>query len=551
MRIRVCLALAIVSVAAFAQSETAGNFEVADIHSSPRTTQPAVRGPFFGGGRYEFRFATMLDLIRTAYSVDPEKISGGPSWLEMDRFDVFARTPGRSTNESRALMLQSLLAERFQLKTHEDSRPMPAFALTAGKHAGLKESDGSGEPGCKFDVQNQPTAPPSPGTPIQLPTIVYTCRGTSMATFAAGMLNIPAAGAYFNNTLVVDKTDLKGVYDFSLHFTPKVPAGIMTTGEAIPFFDAVEKQLGLKLELSTVPMPVIVVDSVSQKPSPNSPEAMKSFPPLPTEFEVASLKPSDPDVSAGGRGAPQPRPDIKNGRVYLPRMSLKTLIFIGWDVNGDDMLVNAPKWLDEDRYDIVAKAPEGVAVGDLTPNRNAIPVNIDALRPMIRSLITERFKVEAHTENRPVNAYTLSAAKPKLKKADPNSRTRWHEGVAPDQPGSKNANASLGRLVTCQNVSMAQFADLLPSIAPGYLRTEVIDKTGLEGGYDFTFSFSPIGVLNLGRQQSTDSNEASEPSGAISLFDALSKQLGLKLDTEKRPTPVLVIDKIERKPIEN
>jgi len=230
---------------------------------------------------------------------------------------------------------------------------------------------------------------------------------------------------------------------------------------------------------------------------------------------------------------------------------LKTLIFIGWDVNGDDMLVNAPKWLEEDRYDIVAKAPEGVAIGDLTPNRNTIPVNIDALRPMIRSLITERFKVEAHMENRPVNAYTLSAPKPKLKKADPTSRTRWKEGAAPDQPGNKNTNANLGRLVTCQNVSMAQFAALLPSIAPGYLRTEVIDKTGLEGGYDFTFSFSPIGIIQIGRQQSSDANEASEPSGAISLFDALSKQLGLKLETEKRPTPVLVMDKIERKPIEN
>src|SRR5215471_18305219 len=101
MRRRVCLCLVLLSSAAFGQSETAGKFDVADIHSSPRTTQPGVRGPFFGGGRYELRFATMLDMIRTAYSVDPEKVSGGPSWMEMDRFDIFARTSaGRSTNES-------------------------------------------------------------------------------------------------------------------------------------------------------------------------------------------------------------------------------------------------------------------------------------------------------------------------------------------------------------------------------------------------------------------------------------------------------------------
>jgi uncharacterized protein (TIGR03435 family) len=106
---------------------------------------------------------------------------------------------------------------------------------------------------------------------------------------------------------------------------------------------------------------------------------------------------------------------------------------------------------------------------------------------------------------------------------------------------------------------MAQFAEMLPTIAPGYLRTNVVDATELEGGYDFTFSFSPIGALQAVRAQATDNTgksvteqaEASDPGAAISLFDALSKQLGLKLETVKRPVRVLVIDKIERKPLEN
>src|SRR6266481_2368233 len=109
---RVCacpFALGLLSVAAFSQSaETAAKFELADVHASPHTTQPQMRGPFYASGRYELRFATMLDLIRTAYGVDPEKISGGPSWLEMDRFDVFAKTPESSNNESRKRMLQAL-----------------------------------------------------------------------------------------------------------------------------------------------------------------------------------------------------------------------------------------------------------------------------------------------------------------------------------------------------------------------------------------------------------------------------------------------------------
>src|SRR5438105_816426 len=180
--IRICsvvTTLALLSVGAFSQSpETTASFEVADIHNSPRTTQPLVRGPFFTDGRYELRFANMLDLIRIAYGVDPEKVSGGPNWLEMDRFDVFAKTSGRSTAESRKLMLQALLAERFGLVSHNDSKPMAAYVLTAGKHPQLKEADESGAPGCNFDVKNAPTGPPAPGTPITMPVIVYTCKNT-------------------------------------------------------------------------------------------------------------------------------------------------------------------------------------------------------------------------------------------------------------------------------------------------------------------------------------------------------------------------------------
>jgi uncharacterized protein (TIGR03435 family) len=307
----------------------------------------------------------------------------------------------------------------------------------------------------------------------------------------------------------------------------------------------VEKQLGLKLEPTTAPMPVIVVDSVNQKPAANSAETAKSFPPQPTEFEVASLKPSAPN-------APPRQPDVKNGRLYLPGISLQNLILVAWDINGTEFLAGAPKWLNDDKYDILAKAPEGVAIGDLTPSRNAVPVNIDALRPMLRSLIVERFQLAAHMEDRPMDAYTLVANKPKLKKADPASRTRWKEGVASDLKGDKNANGSLGRLVTCQNVTMAQFAEMLPNIAPGYLRTNVVDATGLEGGYDFTFSFSPAGATRVqAPAATTEGTEASDPSGGITLFDALNKQLGLKLDAVKRPVQVLVIEKLERKALEN
>src|SRR5579862_5664986 len=63
-------------------------FEAADIHTSPRSAPPVMRGPFYSGGRYELHYATMVDLIRIAYNVDADRVAGGPGWLEYDRYDV-------------------------------------------------------------------------------------------------------------------------------------------------------------------------------------------------------------------------------------------------------------------------------------------------------------------------------------------------------------------------------------------------------------------------------------------------------------------------------
>jgi uncharacterized protein (TIGR03435 family) len=562
MRFGLHLALmTLAAAAAFAQAADPPHFALAEVLESPREMRPMTQGPFYTAGRYEVRQASMVDLIHMAYGVDPERIYGGPSWMEMDRFDVLAKTAGTSNAQSRAQMLRALLAERFHLVIHNDSKPTPAFALTVGKKPLLKEAD-SGDSGCKFDVQNASQGPPAPNQPITLPVLVYTCHNTTMAAFASGMLDMPGAAQYFNNKPVVDQTKLEGAWDFTLKYTPKVPAGLNVTGESMPLFDGVEKQLGLKLEATTVPLPVIVVDSVNEKPAANPEEAGKAFP-SPTEFEVAELKPTDPSATGGGRG--EARAEIKNGRVFVPNIPLKNLVMLAWDLDSDEMLVGAPKWMD-DRFDLIAKAPAGVALGDLTPQRSSVPVNIEALRPMLRTLITDQFKLAVHTEERPVNTYTLTAVKPKLAKADASSRTKWEEGVDPGSKNSKNANPTLGRLVTCHNMTMAQFAHVLPGIAPGYLRTKVVDATGLEGGWDFTFSFSPIGVLRNGgggdeeRRKSGGEGgapggaapggaapEASEPSGGLSLFDAISKQLGLKLEMEKRPLQVVVIDHVERK----
>jgi uncharacterized protein (TIGR03435 family) len=102
---------------------------------------------------------------------------------------------------------------------------------------------------------------------------------------------------------------------------------------------------------------------------------------------------------------------------------------------------------------------------------------------------------------------------------------------------------------------MARFAGMLQGLASGYIHAPVLDGTGLEGSWDFSLSFSAAGQLQSGRGGGrggeVSSGEASDPNGALSLPDAVAKQLGLKLEQTKRPVKVLVIDHVEPKPTEN
>jgi uncharacterized protein (TIGR03435 family) len=346
---------------------------------------------------------------------------------------------------------------------------------------------------------------------------------------------------------VVDSTGLKGNWDFDLKWNGR--AQLPQAGaDGISIFDAIDRQLGLKLELQKAPGPVIVVDSVNQKPTANPPGLKEALPPSPlAEFDVADVKLSMPDARPYGRIQP-------GGRLDLQGFTLKMLINIAWDINDDEMLAGAPKWLDSTRYSVLAKTSSATS-----GPAGAMQIDIDDVRLMLRALLVERFKLATHTEDRPVSAYTLMAAKPKLAKADPENRTGCKESVAlPKDP--RNASPALSRLVTCQNITMAQFADQLQRVAPGYIHNPVVDGTGIEGNFDLTLSFSTAGFLQNGGgggrggdggQTSGAAPAASDPSGGLSLFDAVNKQLGLKLEMQKRPMPVLVIDHVEEKPTDN
>jgi len=270
---------------------------------------------------------------------------------------------------------------------------------------------------------------------------------------------------------------------------------------------------------------------------------------------VASLKPSAP-VPAGPRG--RGSPPYQNDRVNLQNYPLKQLIVLAWNITGDDMIAGLPKFAESDHYDVVAKVPAQVAT--VSTGGRSGPIDIDSYRPMYRALLMDRFQMKVHYEDRPVNAYVLTAVKPKLQKADPSNRTKCIEGPGPDGKDPRKANPQIGRLLSCQNMTVAEFAALLPNLAGGYVRSMVKDSTGLEGAWDFTLNFSGAALVNgMVAPRGSDASQAgpgagpvaSEPSGGLSLFDAIGKQLGLKLELQKRPMPVLVIDHMEQKPTDN
>ena len=474
---------------ASAQSpEAQPKFEIADVHVSAKTANPRVQTEPVRGGRFEVKTGTMLDLIRIAYGFDADKILGGPNWLELDRFDVIAKEPAGSTPESRKLMLQTLLCDRFKLVVHKDTKPVPAYALIVGKKPQLKEATGSEQAGCK--VQSDSGAPAEGAvqftmmsndgntTRVRLGpgmTVRYTCRNMTMAAFAAGLGDM--MGTSLGANPVVDETGLKGNWNFdltySMQFIGPMPGN---PGDRISIFDAVDKQLGLKLEEKPIPTPVLVVDSVNRTPSENPPGVAEALPPIPvpTEFEVAVLKPSDPGLRVP-RMQTQP-----GGQWRIEGLPLRFLINRAFDANRSDEVVGVPGFAETEGYDLAAKAPAGTSA------------EWSSAGPMVRALLVDRCKMKYHTEDRPVTAYSLVAAKPKMKKADPASRIFCKSGNAP-------AGAPPGtRQLTCQNATMAQFAERLRGTMPD-LTWPVLDATGIEGGWDFTLTYSAGAMMAMPR----------------------------------------------------
>jgi uncharacterized protein (TIGR03435 family) len=235
-------------------------FEVASIKPSPAGATIGQIRPSPGGERYLANNVPLMLMIAVAYRIKADQVIGGPDWINADRFDMNAKAEKPSTVEELHTMLMNLLADRFQLKFHREMKELPVYALTVDKGgAKLKAhtAENAGEPW--IDAKTE-----------QVVSVAMKAKQVPMDYFAwrLGMLL---------DRPVTDLTNLKGGYDFDLSYTrdlpPGIPEGAMLNGVAIDtsgptLFQALTKQLGLRLEKQKGPVEVLVVDHVT-KPTAN------------------------------------------------------------------------------------------------------------------------------------------------------------------------------------------------------------------------------------------------------------------------------------------
>ena len=264
-RISVCvpLALSLYLLAEKAAGQTGAaspKFSVEIVKLDKSGTQEQSGG-LLPGGQFAATNISIIQLLQFAYHVDESAISGMPSWFRSDRFDVVAKGSPNSSDPELRTMMKNLLASEFKLSVRNAQKPQDAFALMVAKGGPiLKKTSGQALPALSDAAPNQQDDPnehcrrsfdKSTGNRAE-------CRNISMPELAQRLRSL--APAYFDRP-VVDQTGITGTYDLALQWTGRDQ--IDSLG-GLTIFDAVTKQLGLKLEQRKVPLPAIAIEHVER-----------------------------------------------------------------------------------------------------------------------------------------------------------------------------------------------------------------------------------------------------------------------------------------------
>jgi uncharacterized protein (TIGR03435 family) len=251
-------------------------FEVASVKpSGPKSVRLEDGGPGSDDPeRFSYTRARLGDLVYMAYGLKYEEQISGPSWIEAEEYeyDVAAKIPSKATKEQFREMLRNLLAERFQLKVHHETKQFPVFDLVIEKNGPkLKESveelsaatPPSASARADRDRDGFPILPAGrPGFVASYgpePHSHWTAREQPISALAGFLSGQSATGRN-----VIDKTGLTGKYDFTLEYDFQIE-----DNPGLSIFDAVRRQLGLRLVDSKALFDVIVVDYAEKVPTEN------------------------------------------------------------------------------------------------------------------------------------------------------------------------------------------------------------------------------------------------------------------------------------------
>lgn len=256
------------------------------------------------------------------------------------------------------------------------------------------------------------------------------------------------------------------------------------------------------------------------------------------QFEAASVKPAAPQPAgyanfarvSGGPGTTDP------GELRWANVPLGFVLRSAYGRKEYEVI--APKWLESERFDVVAKVPAGATKKDLMA--------------MLQSLLTERFQLSIHHEQKELAAFTLSVGKNGPKIRETSSVTPFPPDGFPKVPEGRTEGHFFGMMtadgsmpVTYKNQTLADLADHLTT----FVQRPVADRTGLKAKYDFTLRFTPETIRPAGVSGAPAMDVPDEQ--RVTLFQAIQSQLGLKLEPGKAAVDILVVDRVEKRPTEN
>jgi bla regulator protein BlaR1 len=459
----------------------------------------------FSNAEFRATHATLPQIIRMAYGVLDFQITGGPDWLNREKYDVAAKflnsmddakfwslpqDEQNSRMDQRRLELQALLADRFRLVVHRETRQLPIYSLTIAANgpkfrdarAGDTYSDG-------FKLRNGTAI----GSGLWVPQNgVLLGQGVSTRALAAHL-------SQQLGRIVVDNTGLSGKYDFRLQFAPGKD-GSPSLLSALP------DQLGLQLVPQTGPVEMIVVDraepveTVAGTTSFLKPASTQAQPSdgqsASGELQDISIKPKGPAA-----GMLRTRISVLNNHAELTDISLHDLIKFAYHLNDSQIIGGAPS-LSSDLYDVSAKIPQNTRFA-----------------PELQKLLTERFHLAVHRELRELPVYEIHVGPGGSKLEEIRFQNGMRRTTINNPSGHFEVNAG----------DMAEITRLFQQ----QTGRPVIDKTGLNGHYNFTL------MVNNWTQSAKTAEDAAP------FLRAVSEQLGLELKPSTDLLEVLVIDHAE------